>query len=222
MSPKTRSPRNSRRSLDTSPPALACVSARSISRLSEKVWPRSSSTALKSRLVDDRRDPLVADRPRPLPDFPPVRAAIGRKEDDLRLAHEIRGWNVPPIATAVVRIVAIVAHHEVMAGRHHIDLSVVRGPVGHPIQHVILFTVRQRLLVAGHVVRNAEFLRLDVICGADLGHGLAVYEELPVAHLNSVTRQADDALDVIGRIVRRKLENDHVTPVRIAPEDQPP
>src|SRR5262245_27395521 len=68
----------------------------------------------------DRKQPAPAHRPRPAPDHPGVLTFLDREEDDLRPAHEVLERYIADTAprrlhTAVSRVVAIVAHHEIMA-----------------------------------------------------------------------------------------------------------
>src|ERR1700730_4018156 len=117
ISPSTRSPRNSSRSFDAAP-TLAWDSARLRSWRSLKRWPSRSSSVAKSNLVDDLADPAVTDGEGPFPGFPEVRAAIGGEKDDFRFAYKILERNIAHVGAAVGGIVAIVAHHEIMALGH--------------------------------------------------------------------------------------------------------
>src|SRR5260370_41265338 len=73
-----------------------------------------------------RQQPPPAHAPRPSPHFPCV-LATDRKEDDLRAANDILERYVSDLAedTAVGGVVAIVAHHEDVPGRHLIDRGIV-------------------------------------------------------------------------------------------------
>src|SRR6185369_6445670 len=75
--------------------------------------------------------PAVADRKRPFPDFPPMRRAIGREEDELGLTDQILVRDIADRRqdAAVLRIVAVVAHREIMVGWHVIDRRVVERAV---------------------------------------------------------------------------------------------
>src|SRR5581483_12292990 len=66
---------------------------------------------------DQSEQPVPAHVPRPPPDFPDVRTILDRKEDDLRTADDVFVRHVADLAehAAVGRVVAIVAHHEIMA-----------------------------------------------------------------------------------------------------------
>src|SRR4051812_7795478 len=59
-------------------------------------------------------------RPRPLPDLPEIGFLVDREEQELRPAHQIFYRHVADRGkyAAVLRIVAVVAHAEVMAFRH--------------------------------------------------------------------------------------------------------
>src|SRR5207237_54457 len=68
---------------------------------------------------DDRERPAPAYRPRPAPDVPGGLAVADREEDDLGFADDILERYVADRRqhTAIGRVVAIVAHHEIVAGR---------------------------------------------------------------------------------------------------------
>src|ERR1700692_2028479 len=180
-SPSTRSPRNSSRSFDCFSLALAWVSARSKSAASRNLCPSRAS-----RSVNEGEQPLPAGGFRPLPEFPEFRAAIGGEEDQFGLADKVLGWNVAYIGAAVVGIVAVVAHHEVVAGRHNEDVGVVGRAVGIAVEHEIVFAVGERFAIARHMMADAELVGFDVIGRAHLGYRLVVDIELAVQHLDAV------------------------------------
>src|SRR5258708_15652945 len=90
-----------------------------------------ASARLPPRSGDASEQPVVADRKRPFPDFPPTRRAVGREKDEFGLADEVLGRDVADRRkhAAVLRIVAVVAHREIMIGRHVVDRRVVERPV---------------------------------------------------------------------------------------------
>src|SRR6185436_18207944 len=101
MSPKTRSPKNSKRSLD-SVPMLAWDRAR-IKRLrSENLWPSRSPRAGRLSSTGDFADPVIPERERPLPDVPEPRGASGREENNLRLADKNLERNIAYVHSGVV------------------------------------------------------------------------------------------------------------------------
>ena len=70
-------------------------------------WPCGSS--------DDREQPAPAHRHRPAPELPGALALEDGEENDLRLADDILERHHADLAEAAVgRIVAVVAHHEIM------------------------------------------------------------------------------------------------------------
>ena len=76
---------------------------------------------------NDREQPVPAHDPRPAPDLPGRLAVADREEDDLGAADDVVERHVADLAqhAAVGRIVAVVAHHEVVVGRHGVDRRVV-------------------------------------------------------------------------------------------------
>src|SRR5271169_6655903 len=75
-------------------------------------------------LVHAVEQPTIANRKRPFPELPQPRRSVGRKEDELGPSDQVLGWDVADGGqhAAVLRVVAIVTHHEVVAGRYVIDL----------------------------------------------------------------------------------------------------
>src|ERR1700724_1945360 len=109
---------------------------RAIARVAGRLCP-PYALRLAMTSADDREQPRPADGPRPVPDVPGRLAAFEREEDDAGVADQQVGCDVADVGkAAVLGIIAIVAHHEVMAGRHRVDVRVVgvervgtRGPL---------------------------------------------------------------------------------------------
>src|SRR5664280_3772055 len=92
-------------------------------------WPYGSS--------HNREQPVPAHRHRPTPELPGALALIDGEENDLRLADDILERHRADLAEAAVGgIVAIVAHHEIMAGRHGVNLGVVGKAVVYQVERV--------------------------------------------------------------------------------------
>src|SRR5579884_3831371 len=73
----------------------------------------------------DREQPVPADGEWPAPEFPGALALINREKYDLRFADDVLERNEPDLTEAAIRrVVAVVAHHEIMAGWNGIDLRV--------------------------------------------------------------------------------------------------
>src|SRR6516162_5939010 len=99
---------------------------------------------------DNRKQPAPSNRPWPAPNHPSVLIFANREKNDLRATNDVFEWNVTDSAApgwrrhpAVGRIVAIVAHHEIFAIGHHIDISVVPGSLVHKIQGRVAHPVGQ-------------------------------------------------------------------------------
>src|SRR5262249_52413920 len=138
---------------DCPPTALKCASgraqaspyrqicSRSCSQASSCPWPCGSS--------DDCEQPAPAYRYRPAPELPGALAFKDREENDLCLAHDILERHHSDLAEpAVGRIVAIVAHHEIVVGRHRIDLGIVGKAIVNQIECVIAHAVWKCFLPA--------------------------------------------------------------------------
>ncbi|MCY1242919.1 hypothetical protein D9M72_559160 [compost metagenome] len=129
-------------------------------------------------------------------------------------AQQILGnARIIPVAT-VVRVVAVVAHHEVVPGWH--------GPrmVRHGAVATHLFT--------DHVLGDAEFFLVELGAaqrarlGADrlLGNRLTVDEQTLVGGVaNRVARQANHTLDVVDVRIARVTEYHHIAALRITDFD---
>src|SRR5579871_385961 len=143
MSPSTRSPRNSSRSFDGGP-MLAWDSAKTSSPASEKRCPsRCCSSSSCAASMDDFTNPVVPDGEWPFPEFPEVRVAICRKENDFRFADKILERNIADIGAAVGGIVPVVAHHEIVALRNNEDRSIVEIALGIALQDVVAHAIGQ-------------------------------------------------------------------------------
>src|SRR5262245_15477460 len=150
--PNTRSPRNSRRSLSRRMAeawrTLAWVSAFLSSPRSWKTWPTRASRSLSLRpaatasLAHEAEDAAPADveRPRPWTRQPKGVGVVdgGGEEDDLGAPHQVLVGHVAHAVTgrllaAVGGVVAVVAHHEVVAWRHLVGFGVVELAVGNGV-----------------------------------------------------------------------------------------
>src|SRR4029077_12537059 len=110
---------------------------------------------------------VPAHGPWPAPHFPGVSTVLDREEDDLRLADDVLVRHVADLAEppAVGRVVAVVAHHEIVARRHGVDGGVVIEAVVGEIERSVGHAVRQGFaealdplhgaLFAGHIVVDA-------------------------------------------------------------------
>src|SRR5262245_3182592 len=161
--PSTRSPRNSRRSLSLREPlprVLEWVSARVARSPSLKRCPRAFSSSENFRFrftgvlssAHEVEESGPADIEWPAPRRQKVERIRlierTREEDNLGTTHEVFQRHVadPPRRPAIGRVVAVVAHHEVVARRHLVDGSIVERPVGLAVEHLVFEPVRQRLL----------------------------------------------------------------------------
>ena len=148
---------------------------------------------------------------RPAPELPGALALIDGEEDDLRLADDILERHHSDLAeTAVGRVVAIVAHHEVVVGRHGVDLRVVGKTVIDQIERIIAHAVRQCFLPALDRRVARAFFRFDEVGARSRLTGAPLMLTHAVDDLDLVARQTDHALDVIGRRVLRQPKHDHI------------
>ena len=137
---------------------------------------------------------------------------VDREEDDLGAADEVVERHIADLAqhAAVGRVVAVVAHHEVVAGRHRVDLRVVVEGVIDEIERVVAHAVRQRLLPALDALDARPVLGADKVLGLLALDRHAVDVEQALDHLDLVARQPDHALDVVGGVLARQAEHHDV------------
>src|ERR1700722_18864446 len=96
-----------------------------------------------------------------------MRIVTYREEDDLRLAYQVLKRDVTDAASrrrdsAIKRIVAIVAHHEIMIWRHGIDLRGVDVGMLDAVEGVIADAIGQGLAPALDADRLKTFT-IDVV-----------------------------------------------------------
>ena len=115
---------------------------------------------------------------------------------------------------AVGRVVAVVAHHEIVAGRHGIDRRVVVEAVIGEIERGVAHAIRQGFAKLLDALHDAVVVG-DEIVDALARHRLAVDVEHAVDHLDAVARQPDHTLDVIDRVVLGQPEHHDVAALRL-------
>src|SRR5262247_3775173 len=87
-----------------------------------------------ARSIDAAEQSTITNREWPFPEFPQPGRTVGREKDELCPADQILRRDITDRRqhAAVLRIVAIVAHHEVVTGGNGVDLRVVeRAVVAH-------------------------------------------------------------------------------------------
>ena len=113
--------------------------------------------------------------------------------------------------TAVEAVVAVVAHGEHVAIRHHVFLGVVERPVIPGLEDVVLHAVRQRLTKELHHHRRPVPGRGVVALELACHFGAVDEEQCPFFIWMPVAGQTDDPLDVVDAGVARQLEDGDVT-----------
>src|SRR5215813_3977363 len=110
-----------------SPRACAGVTARRVWSLRRRDGGRGAFVwrvwlPATRRSSDDREQPVPPHRPRPAPERPAALALMDREENDLGAADDVLERHEADLrGAAVLRVVAVVAHHEIIAGRHLVD-----------------------------------------------------------------------------------------------------
>src|SRR5262245_59510262 len=130
---------------------------------------RSAPLNHRPRLRNVIREPPPAE---------PVPVAIPGPVDEEGLALDLVALDEAPVA-AVLRVVAIVAHHEVRVGRHERGLAAVR------------------VAAVGVATAHGRVGELRV----GLAQRLAVDEDLVAFHLHALARRRDDPLDEVALLV---------------------
>src|ERR1043166_2575010 len=136
---------------------------------------------------------------------------VERERHHHRLADDPPPLDEADVA-AVLAVVAVVAHHEIVAGRNH--LRAERGPLAAHVrrQHHLVRLSGQRFLEDPDLALH----RIDRGADRRRPRGLAVDEELLVAHLDAVARHGHDALDQPHAVLGGE-EHDDVAALRVAP-----
>src|SRR5581483_3209104 len=151
-----------------------------------------------------------------LPDPLIAAGAVPGKPDEKGPADQVFFRHESPV-TAVVAVVAVVAHDEVVPRRDH-DLR--RGTVIRAgRQENIVFHTVQPLARAGRLVLHLAVLLNGVRRDFLLRHQLAVNVDLLALVNDPIARKADDAFDVIDRFVARKAKHHHVAALGLADID---
>ncbi len=135
-------------------------------------------------------------------DFPQFGLMIGRKEQEFGPPDEILGRNVADRAerAAVGRIVAVVAHHEIVAGRHDVLGRVVVGVVG----------VARRLPYDVGTAGQMRFIEhaLDVVAPQN-GTVIAIVQ------MSCAIKNEKELIAIKGRL----LQHHHLVAVMSMPDD---
>src|SRR5262252_4381799 len=136
------------------------------SRYNSRAFGRPASHNHRRRLRNIVREPPPAE---------PVSVAIPGPVDEEGLALDLVALDEAPVA-AVLRVVAVVAHHEVRVGGYERGLAAVRvAAVG---------------VAAAH-------RRVGELC-VGLAQRLAVDQDLMATHLHTLARRRDDSLDEVA------------------------
>src|SRR5215212_6848067 len=172
-----------------------------------------------------------------------ARAFPGPIEPDSRRFADYMPFRHEAPLAAVRAVVAVVADHEIHAGRHIFLRSALIGehagqvlPIAaHEAAHVLAVAVGQarrphyEIGACEHLVHvAAEMLLYELhvhiaavaVAALDLErNGLAVDIEPVVAHFDVVSGQADQPFDVVDRWIARIAEYDYIATCRLADID---
>src|SRR5580704_11149829 len=177
------------------------------------------------RLTHALEDATPAHGPWPAPYLPSRRPLVDRKEDDLGPADQVLERHVAnsaliPGKSRIARVIAVVAHHEIMARGHFVDLRVVEGAVvAVDLDDPMLNAARQRLQILRRLHRLIEVI--DGVEGLDrfARNHLTVDDQPTVGDLDLVAGQANQTLDIVSLAIARQLEHDDVAALGIGGED---
>src|SRR6266481_9130854 len=116
----------------------------------------------------------VADCERPFPQLPKSRRPVDREKDELGSPDQILRRHVTDGRkhTAILRVVAIIAHHEVFAGRYSVNLCVVQGSVVAHLDDRMLPSIRQGLYILGKQDDGTVAFAIEIILDALARAGL--------------------------------------------------
>src|SRR5271157_2317192 len=174
--------------------------------------PRLAGHSASAPLAAPVRRPLAhglehaipAHRPRPAPNLPRRRPLVDRKEDDFGPADQVLERHIADAAlirrqARIARIVAIVAHHEIVSRGHFVNLGVVEGSlVTVDLNDFVLDPARKRLDVAWRLHRLIEVADRQIGRDRLARDLLAIDEEARILDLDLIARESDQSLDVVG------------------------
>src|SRR5713101_3599770 len=134
------------------------------------------------------QQPAVANCERPFPQLPEARRSIGRKEDELGPSDQILGRDVADGGkhAAILRVIAIIAHHEVFVRRYLIDLSIVQRPIVSHLDDKVLPPIRQGFDILSERNNGTVAFVIEVIHDAFAGAWLDINIEDKVINLDLV------------------------------------
>src|SRR5262249_5878225 len=119
----------------------------------------------------------------------------------------------------VAGIVAVVTHHEIVAGGDAILFGVVVKSVLDHVERRVAHSVGQGLAPLLDVDLAPTVVGLNKILDLLALHGRAVDVQETVYHLDAIARQPDHPFDVVDRRVFRQTEYDDITALRLRRED---
>src|SRR5437879_13483534 len=95
--------------------------------------------------IDAVEQAAVANRERPFPQLPKSRRPVDREKDELGAPDQILRRHVADGRkhTAILRVVAVISHHEVITGRYLINLRIVQRPIVSHLDNQMLQSIRQ-------------------------------------------------------------------------------
>src|SRR5215469_10380366 len=153
----------------------------------------SASPASNSFFHPSANDPeqaVPAHRPRPAPHLPSVRAVTDREEDDFGAADDVLERHIADPAarrrhSAVVGVVAVVAHHEEMPGRYEVGRRVVVQGILDAIERLVADAIRQGLAPEPDSSWVLAHVAVDIVLRALAFHRDPVDVQQAVDHLNT-------------------------------------
>src|SRR5271156_1244612 len=132
-----------------------------------------------------------------------------------RRADNVGAGDESPVS-AVVGVVAIVAHGEKIAGRHY-DLASCHAlcQIRRPARQN---TAAKQIAIARRIVLHSRIQRQRIVLRVRFLQRSPIDEDLPVHDLDVVARQTDHPLDQVRRVRHRRVEHDDLLAVRLAPQ----
>ena len=93
-------------------------------------------------------------------------------------------------------------------------MRIVERPIVAHLDDAVLHAVRQGFDILRKRNDGAVAFLIEVVLDAPARHRLTVDIEDAVFHLDVIAGEADDTLDVVGRIVSRQFEDNDITALR--------
>ena len=155
--------------------------------------------------------------------MPQSRRAINGDKDDLSLPNDVFSRNhahAPAIGAAVLGVVPVVPHEEIMPLGHREDLSVVMKARSPKVKGQERLSAWQAFQILGNLALfTRHFICVPIVFQSRAFDWSAIHIETPIADLNLIARQTNNTLDIICPAVCGQFEDNHIAALRHSLKD---